>query len=74
MPAESEHLEKQGDKKMKSSTQDKIEGTLKQATGNVKKNLGKEAQEPQLEKEGEVEKTTGKVQRKVGDIKKVFGK
>ena len=59
---------------MKSSTHDKIEGTIKQATGGAKKSLGKAAQDPQLKNEGDVEKTSGKIQKKVGDVKKVFGK
>ena len=57
---------------MKSSTKDKIKGGLREAKGNVKEKAGKTTGNPDLRDRGTIEKTGGKVQRKVGDIKKVF--
>ncbi|HEV2803678.1 MAG TPA: CsbD family protein [Chthoniobacterales bacterium] len=59
---------------MKSSTKDKIKGTAKEAAGKVKETAGRTTGNRDMEDRGTVEKTGGKIQRKVGDIKKVFGK
>ncbi len=59
---------------MKSSTTDKVEGAARQLKGKAKEVAGRIIGDPNLEDRGTVEKTAGKVQRKVGDIKKVFGK
>jgi len=45
---------------------------LREAKGNVKEKAGKATGNPDLRDRGTIEKTGGKVQRKVGDIKKVF--
>lgn len=58
---------------MDSSTKDKIEGTLHEAKGKVKEEVGKAVGNRDLEARGEAEKTGGKVEQKVGDVKKVFG-
>lgn len=57
---------------MKTSTRDKVEGAVKTATGTVKEKAGQAMNDPDLRDRGTIEKTEGKVQRKVGDIKKVF--
>ena len=59
---------------MKSSNTDKIEGALHEAKGKIKEVTGKIIGNPNLRNEGTVEKVSGKIQRKVGDVKKVFGK
>jgi uncharacterized protein YjbJ (UPF0337 family) len=59
---------------MKSSTKDKIEGTLREAKGKVKEESGKAVGNPDLRDRGTAEKVGGKIQKKVGDVKKVFGK
>ena len=59
---------------MKTSTQDKVEGTLKSAAGAIKEKVGYATNDPQLQDEGTVQKAEGKVQSKVGDIKKVFNR
>lgn len=59
---------------MKSSIRDKAEGALHQAKGKVKEVTGKVTDNPKLEAEGKAEKIAGKVQGKVGEVKKVFGK
>lgn len=59
---------------MKSSTKDKIKGGINEAKGKVKEETGKAIGNPDLRDQGTAEKIGGKVQRKVGDVKKVFGK
>lgn len=59
---------------MKSSSQDKTEGTFHQVKGKIKEVAGKITDNPKLEDEGTEEKIGGKVQKKVGQVKKVFGK
>jgi uncharacterized protein YjbJ (UPF0337 family) len=58
---------------MKSSTQDKVEGTAKDLAGSVKEVTGKAVGNERLQAAGHAEKIEGKVQRKVGEIKKVLG-
>jgi uncharacterized protein YjbJ (UPF0337 family) len=57
---------------MKSSTKDKIKGAFREAKGKVKEKAGKVAGDPDLRDRGTMEKAGGKVQRKIGDVKKVF--
>jgi len=59
---------------MKSSAKDKVQGTFHEAKGKIKEVAGILANEPDLETAGAVEKNAGKVQVKVGQIKKVLGK
>lgn len=57
---------------MKSSNRDKAEGTAKEALGAVKEKTGEAIGNPDLRDRGTAEKVEGKVQNKVGDVKKVF--
>jgi uncharacterized protein YjbJ (UPF0337 family) len=57
---------------MKSSTKDKFKGTFEEAKGKVKEKAGKATGNPDLRDRGTLDKSGGKVQRKIGDIKKVF--
>jgi uncharacterized protein YjbJ (UPF0337 family) len=59
---------------MRSSTKDKIKGSLREAKGKVKEESGKAVGNPNLQDRGTGEKVAGKVQKKIGDVKKVFGK
>jgi len=59
---------------MKSSAKDQSEGTFHQLKGKVKEVAGKLSDNPKLEAEGTGEKIAGKVQKKIGQVKKVFGK
>ncbi len=59
---------------MKSGTQDQAEGTFHEVKGAVKEIAGIISDNPLLETEGADEKIAGKVQEKIGQIKKVFGK
>mgnify|MGYP003509710261 CR=1 FL=1 len=58
---------------MKSSTQDKAEGTFHKIKGKVKEIAGELIDDPKLETEGTGEKIAGKVQEKIGQVKKVLG-
>lgn len=58
---------------MKSSTKDQVEGTLHEVKGTVKEIAGIITENKKLEEEGADEKIAGKVQGKVGQIKKVLG-
>jgi uncharacterized protein YjbJ (UPF0337 family) len=57
---------------MKSSTKDKIKGGFEEAKGKVKEKAGKATANPDLRDRGTAEKAGGKIQRKIGDVKKVF--
>ena len=59
---------------MKSSTQDNAESKVHKVKGKIKEIAGKASINPDLEAKGKEESKTGKVQEKIGDIKKVFGK
>jgi uncharacterized protein YjbJ (UPF0337 family) len=59
---------------MKSSRQDQTEGMFHKAKGRVKEVAGELSDNPKLEAEGTAEKIAGKVQEKVGQVKKVVGK
>jgi uncharacterized protein YjbJ (UPF0337 family) len=57
---------------MDDSTKDKVEGTLHDVKGTVKEKVGHLTNNPALEEEGTDQKVTGKIQKKVGDVEKVF--
>jgi uncharacterized protein YjbJ (UPF0337 family) len=59
---------------MKSSTKDQVEGKLHEIKGKVKEAAGQGTNNPNLTNEGQAEKLAGKVQEKVGQVKKVFEK
>jgi uncharacterized protein YjbJ (UPF0337 family) len=59
---------------MKSSTEDQTEGTLHQLKGKVKEVAGIISDNPKLEAEGALERVAGKVQQKIGQLKKLSGK
>ena len=59
---------------MKDSTKDKVEGAVHAAKGTVKEKIGHATNNPNLEAEGQDEKVAGKIQKKVGDVEKVFEK
>jgi uncharacterized protein YjbJ (UPF0337 family) len=59
---------------MKDSTKDKVEGAVHDAKGKLKEKVGRVTNDPDLQAEGQDEKVAGKIQKKVGDIEKVFEK
>ena len=58
---------------MNDSTKDRVEGTVHEVKGAVKEKIGHAMNNPNLESEGQAEKLSGKVQRKVGEVEKVIG-
>lgn len=59
---------------MKSSTKDQARGTFHELKGKAKEIAGKVTDNPKLEAEGTGEKISGKIQGKIGQVKKVLGK
>jgi len=59
---------------VKSSTKDKIKDRIDEAKGKVKEKTGEATGDSDLRDRGTGEKAVGKIQRKIGDVKKVFGK
>jgi uncharacterized protein YjbJ (UPF0337 family) len=59
---------------MKDSMKDQLEGKVHEVKGAVKEKVGQATNDPDLMDEGTGEKIAGKVQKKVGDIEKVFEK
>lgn len=59
---------------MKDSTHDKAEGTGKEIAGKIKEVAGKVTNNPTLRDKGLDEQVEGKVQKKIGDVEKVFNK
>jgi uncharacterized protein YjbJ (UPF0337 family) len=53
---------------------DRIEGTAKQAVGNIKEAAGKVLDNTRLQSEGKVEKAAGKAQAAVGDVEETVKK
>ena len=59
---------------MRSSRQDSAEGKLHKVAGSGKEMAGKIIGDGKLERKGKAEKREGKVQEKIGQMKKVLGK
>ena len=59
---------------MDDSTKDKLEGKAHELKGAIKEKVGQVVNNPDLADEGTAEKVGGKVQKKVGDVEKVFEK
>ena len=59
---------------MKQSTKDEAKGTFHEVKGKVKEKVGRATNNPDLEAEGQDEKIGGIVQKKIGQVKKVFEK
>jgi len=59
---------------MKDSSKDQIQGAAHEAKGKIKEKLGRMTNNPQKEAEGQDEKIGGKIQKKIGQVEKVFEK
>jgi uncharacterized protein YjbJ (UPF0337 family) len=57
-----------------SGKQDQTKGKLHKVKGKFKEIAGIITDNPKLEAKGIAERLTGKVQQKIGQVKKVFGK
>jgi uncharacterized protein YjbJ (UPF0337 family) len=58
---------------MTESTKDQIEGKLHQVTGDAKEKAGELLDNPEMAPEGRNESASGFIQKKIGEIRKVFG-
>jgi uncharacterized protein YjbJ (UPF0337 family) len=58
---------------MKSSTKDRAKGRALEMKGKLKEKAGRAMRDVDLENRGTSEKIGGKAQRKIGEVKKVFG-
>lgn len=58
---------------MKSSTKDKVEGKLHQASGKVKEVIGKAIDNHEMQIKGKAEKLAGKIQAGVGEAEEAAG-
>ena len=59
---------------MQQSTKDQIKGTVRELKGKAKQTMGQITKNPKLAGDGDDEKLAGKIQKKVGQIEKVFEK
>jgi uncharacterized protein YjbJ (UPF0337 family) len=59
---------------MKESTKDKVAGKFREVKGKVKEKVGRATNDPDLEGEGQGEKIGGKIQKKIGQVEKIFEK
>ncbi len=58
---------------MDSSLKDELKGKMHEVKGAVKETAGEVTNDPNLQAEVQDEKTAGTVEKKVGQVKKVFG-
>lgn len=59
---------------MKPSTENEIAGRVHEVKGTIKEKVGELTNDPDLEGEGIVEKVTGKIQTKLGQVEKAVEK
>jgi uncharacterized protein YjbJ (UPF0337 family) len=59
---------------MSPGTKDQIQGKFHEVKGKAKQAAGQATNNPDLEAEGQGENLAGKIQKKVGQIEKVFEK
>jgi uncharacterized protein YjbJ (UPF0337 family) len=73
-PLSSRRNQQKKEKIMTQSTKDQIEGKLHQVTGDAKEKAGELLDNSEMAAEGRDESLSGSIQKKIGEIKKVFGK
>ena len=56
------------------STHDRVEGNVHEVKGAIKEKIGQATNNPNLQDRGTAERVDGTIERKVGEVKKVFGK
>ena len=59
---------------MNQSTKDQIKGKCHEVTGIVKEKIGLATNDPHLEAEGKAEHASGAIEKKIGQVEKVFEK
>jgi uncharacterized protein YjbJ (UPF0337 family) len=57
---------------MKRSTKDRAKGAFHEVKGTIKDKLGKLTNNSALEAKGKVEKFAGKIQKKIGQVRRTF--
>jgi uncharacterized protein YjbJ (UPF0337 family) len=57
-----------------SSTHDRVEGKVHEVKGAIKEKIGQMTNDPNLQDRGTAERIDGVIEKKVGDVKKIFGK
>jgi uncharacterized protein YjbJ (UPF0337 family) len=72
-PGGNSGLAREGNK-MKPSIENQIAGKVHEVKGKIKEKVGRITNDPDLEGEGIGEKVAGKVQKKIGQLEKVFDK
>jgi uncharacterized protein YjbJ (UPF0337 family) len=58
---------------LKPSTEDRTEGKLHEVNGNIKEEVGKVTNDPDLENAGNAEKKAGEAQKWIGRSEKAVG-
>jgi uncharacterized protein YjbJ (UPF0337 family) len=58
---------------MKRSIKDKAKGAFREMKGRVKQAVGRAANKPRLEVEGQAERIGGKIQKKIGKVERILG-
>jgi uncharacterized protein YjbJ (UPF0337 family) len=64
----------QENNQLKPSTKDQIQGALHELKGKAKQKAGQVTNNPDLATDGQTEKVAGTVQKKIGQVEKVFEK
>jgi uncharacterized protein YjbJ (UPF0337 family) len=59
---------------MKTSTKDQLQGKFHEVKGKAKEKVGQVTNDPVTETEGQDEKVGGTIQKKIGQVEKVFEK
>jgi uncharacterized protein YjbJ (UPF0337 family) len=59
---------------MTTGSEDQVKGKVHQVQGDAKEKVGKLIGDADLQAEGQDESLSGKIQQKIGQIKKVFDK
>jgi uncharacterized protein YjbJ (UPF0337 family) len=59
---------------MKDSVKDEVAGKAHEVKGAIKETVGRVTGNPETEAEGQDEKISGKIQKKIGQIEKVIDK
>ncbi len=54
------------------STHDEVEGNVHEVKGGIKEKIGRMTNNPNLEDEGTSERVGGTVEKKIGQVKRVF--
>jgi len=65
---------RKGPNRVKPSTRNQAQGKAREVAGAVKQKAGRALRDPDMETQGAVDRAGGKIQKKVGQIQKVFNR